>query len=76
MATLPNEEAVETVQVPLSAIGEVAEGDTVQMTVVSVDTETGVANLAPVESSEPVAEESATDKMAGEFDAPAVEPGM
>ena len=76
MAITPKEEGLETVQVPLSAIGEVAEGDTVTMTVVSVDAETGVANLAPVESSEPVAEESATEKMAGEFDQAPVEPGM
>ena len=67
-------EQAETVQVPLASLGNVSEGDTVQMTVVSVDTDNGVANLAPAEQSEPAPDGSATDKMAGEIENPA-QPG-
>lgn len=56
-----------TVEVPASAIGGAKVGDTVQFRVISVDAQSGVANLSPVTPSAP-SNGSGTDEMAEEFE--------
>lgn len=58
----------QTVEVPISSLGDVKEGDMVQFRVVSVDQQNGVANLAV---NKPEASGAGgTDGMADEFSSP------
>lgn len=62
------EEQAETVEIPLSAAGDVKEGDTITLKVVSVDSEGGTIT-AEVQDSE-ADEEGGSDSMAEEFNQP------
>jgi len=55
----------QTVEVPIAAIGEAKEGDTVTMKVISRDDQNGVANLAPVTGAP---EPGGSDGLASDFD--------
>ena len=56
-----------TVEVPSSAIGPAKVGDTVQMRVISIDAQSGMANLSPVMPSADEPDKSGTQEMADEF---------
>jgi hypothetical protein len=60
------QDQAQTVEAPLSAFGDVKEGDTVQMKVISVDSQGGVVNLAPMKAEEQPGP-GGTDGMADEF---------
>jgi hypothetical protein len=60
------QDQAQTVEAPLSALGDVKEGDTVQMKVISVDSQGGVVNLAPMKPEEQPGP-GGTDGMADEF---------
>jgi len=57
----------ETADIPLSMLGDVSEGETVTVRVVSVNADAGTATITKAVD-EPDASPSATDAMASEFD--------
>lgn len=61
----PQADQQQTVEIPLAAIGQAKEGDTVTFKVISRDEQGGVANVVPMTSEAPDA--GGTDGMADEF---------
>ena len=59
------EESAETVELPAASFPNAKEGDTVQLTVVSVDAEGGTITATPVEAEE--SDEGGSDSMAAEL---------
>ena len=62
-----NEEATETVELPVASFPAAKEGDTIELTVVSVDAEGGTITATPAEAEEPAEEEGGSDAMAAEI---------
>lgn len=61
----------QTVEIPLSAVGQVKAGDTITLKVISVDEQGGVVNAAPMsQQAEEGPEAGGSDSLAAELDNP------
>ena len=66
-APASNEGQPQTVEIPLSAMPQAKEGDSISLQVVSVDADNGVNNAVPATAAP---DEGGSDSMAKEFDQP------
>ena len=65
------EQQTQTVEIPLSAVGQVKAGDTITLKVISVDEQGGVVNAAPMsQQAEESPEAGGSDSLAAELDNP------